>query len=104
MKELIEELEYNQKINIEKNLENRVNIDYVIERLKDISNKKSKIRYQAWLKLNDNDMLAIGPVRGFKTIEEVYNAIQNNVNYDSKKIQGIIIERHEISKYEEINF
>ena len=37
MNEFIEELEYNQKINFEKGLENRVDIDYVIERLKDIN-------------------------------------------------------------------
>ena len=36
MQEFIEELKHNQKINFEKGLENRVNIDYVIERLEDI--------------------------------------------------------------------
>lgn len=37
MREFIKELEDNQKINLEKGLENRVDIDYVIERLKNIS-------------------------------------------------------------------
>lgn len=36
MKEFIEELKYNQNINFEKGLENRIDIDYVIERLEDI--------------------------------------------------------------------
>ena len=36
LKEFIKELEYNQNINIEKGLENRVDIDYIIERLKEI--------------------------------------------------------------------
>lgn len=36
MMEFIEELKYNQKINYEKGIENRINIDYVIERLEDI--------------------------------------------------------------------
>ena len=36
MKEFIEELKHNQNINIEKDLENRVDIDYIIERLEDI--------------------------------------------------------------------
>ena len=36
MKEFIEELKHNQEVNIEKGLENRVDIDYVIERLEDI--------------------------------------------------------------------
>lgn len=37
MQEFIEELKHNQKINFEKGLENRINIDYVIERLEDIN-------------------------------------------------------------------
>jgi hypothetical protein len=36
MKEFIEELKHNREVNIEKGLENRVDIDYVIERLEDI--------------------------------------------------------------------
>lgn len=42
MQEFIEELKHNQKINYEKGLENRVNIDYVIERLEDIENKHNE--------------------------------------------------------------
>lgn len=37
MKEFIEELKHNQNINLEKGLENRINIDYVIERLENIN-------------------------------------------------------------------
>ena len=37
MKEFIEELKHNQSVNLEKGLENRVNIDYVIERLEEIN-------------------------------------------------------------------
>ena len=37
MQEFIEELKYNQNINFEKGLENRVDIDYVIERLENIN-------------------------------------------------------------------
>ena len=40
MKDFIDELKHNQKINIEKGLENRVDIDYVIERLEDIQEKE----------------------------------------------------------------
>ena len=39
MIELIEELKNNQKINIAKGLENRVNIDYIIDRLEGINDK-----------------------------------------------------------------
>ena len=42
MQEFIEELKYNQNINLEKGLENRVNIDYVIERLEDIKMQKEE--------------------------------------------------------------
>lgn len=42
MQEFIEELKYNQNINFEKGLENRVNIDYIIERLEDIQKKLLK--------------------------------------------------------------
>lgn len=37
MQEFIEELKHNQNINLEKGLENRINIDYVIEKLENIN-------------------------------------------------------------------
>lgn len=40
MNEFIKELEDNQKINYKNNLENKVDIDYIIERLEDIKNEK----------------------------------------------------------------
>ena len=42
MKEFLEELKYNQNINLEKGLENRVDIDYVIERLENIENTRNE--------------------------------------------------------------
>ena len=36
LNEFIKELEYNQNINYKNNIENRIDIDYVIERLEDI--------------------------------------------------------------------
>lgn len=36
LNEFIEELKHNQKINFKKDLENKIDIDYVIERLEDI--------------------------------------------------------------------
>lgn len=38
LREFLEELEYNQKINLEKGIENRIDIDYVIERIIGILN------------------------------------------------------------------
>ena len=46
MKEFIEELKHNQNINFEKGLENRIDIDYVIERLEDIQKGKKKTYYE----------------------------------------------------------
>ena len=40
MKEFIEELKYNQNVNFEKGLENRIDIDYVIERLESLNTQK----------------------------------------------------------------
>lgn len=37
MEKFISELKYNQKINFEKGLENRIDIDYVIKRLEEIN-------------------------------------------------------------------
>lgn len=42
MKELIEELEYNDCINYFEGLENRIDIDYMIERVKDVKNDLEK--------------------------------------------------------------
>lgn len=40
LKEFIEELKYNEEINLKNNLDNVVTISYVIERLKEINNKQ----------------------------------------------------------------
>lgn len=40
VKELLNELKFNQKVNKKQGLENRVNIDYIIERLEDILYEK----------------------------------------------------------------
>lgn len=52
----IEELEFNQNVNVEKGLENRVDIDYVIERLKGIN---------VWFEVARNEVKA--------AIEDIYN-------------------------------
>jgi len=42
MKEFINELKHNQDINYKKGLENRINIDYIIERLEDLEKSYNK--------------------------------------------------------------
>lgn len=44
MKEFIKELKHNQNINYKNNLENRIDIDYVIERLEDIEPSYESIK------------------------------------------------------------
>lgn len=60
MNELIKELEYNQKINLEKGLPNIVAIDYIIERLKDIDPIRqyitNEINYNIESLVNENYM------------------------------------------------
>lgn len=42
LEEFLKELEHNQNINIKNNLENKVDIDYVIYRIKDIIKEDTK--------------------------------------------------------------
>ena len=60
MDKLIKELEYNQKINLEKGLPNIVAIDYIIERLKEIDPVKqyitNEINYNIESLVNENYM------------------------------------------------
>lgn len=56
MDKFIEELEYNQKINLEKGLENKIDISYVLERLNDIN---------VWFEVARNEVIT--------AIEDIYN-------------------------------
>lgn len=47
LKSLIEELEYNREVNILKGLENRVDIDYILERLNEILDVAEAEIYEA---------------------------------------------------------
>lgn len=54
LREFIEELKHNQNINNENNLENRIDIDYIIERLEDIQKELLKtIKTESYI--NDSD-------------------------------------------------
>ena len=56
MDKFIEELKYNQKINLEKGLENKIDISYVLERLNDIN---------VWFEVARNEVIT--------AIEDIYN-------------------------------
>lgn len=85
MKEFIEELKYNQNINIEKGLENRVDIDYVIERLENIcileEYVKNEINWNIESLVNENYM---------ENSEEL-KKVENLTSEDIQKICNKII-------------
>lgn len=53
MQEFIEELKYNQNINMEKGLENRIDIDYVIERLENINISEEFIKGEIYFNIEN---------------------------------------------------
>lgn len=67
MKKFIEELKHNRDVNIKKGLENRIDIDYVIERLEDIN---KTILYQAY----------INEIKFYIECEKEYDSVKNNEN------------------------
>ena len=92
MQEFIKELKHNQKINFEKGLENRVNINYVIGRLEDISPLESylkgEIEFVIENLINDNymeqenkeDFEKVEKLTD-KDIENMYQKIINNKGF-----------------------
>lgn len=78
MKEFIEELKYNQNINFEKGLENRIDIDYVIERLERINTK-----------VYDNGGLLLG------NIDDVIKYVKTQIEKD---IDMCLIDANELLK------
>lgn len=83
MKEFLEELEYNQKVNIEKGLENRVDIDYIIERLKSINSYFEVARCEVENAIEDiaNDELWRNDEEVMKNIEQLTSHDINRLAY-----------------------
>lgn len=77
MREFIKELENNQKINLEKGLENRVDIDYVIERLKNISIYRELIKNEIEFNIENyvND-----DCNDYQDKELIYNISDNELD------------------------
>lgn len=77
MREFIEELENNQKINLEKGLENRVDIDYVIEKLKNISIYRELIKNEIEFNIENyvND-----DCNDYQDKELIYNISDNELD------------------------
>ena len=109
MNELIKELEYNQKINLEKGLPNIVAIDYIIERLKNIDPIRqyitNEINYNIESLVNENYM---EQDEDFKKIENLSEKDIENITeliYNQDWLWDIINEnmneaiRSELYKY-----
>jgi len=81
LNEFIKELEHNQNINYKNDLENRVDIEYIIERLEDIKNEKEADPIDYILGLfNDLEKM--------DQYELLYNAVENlyfNVENEAEK-------------------
>ena len=95
MKEFIEELKHNRNVNIDKGLENRVDIDYVIERLEDIRKKVHTIGYKDKLNkiVEDTDNLIIDTLGTYDTsdLEDIILGLVINHTFSSKdSIQNLI--------------
>ena len=95
MKEFIEELKHNRNVNIDKGLENRVDIDYVIERLEDIRKNSHTIGYKDKLNkiVEDTDNLIIDTLGSYDTsdLEDIVLGLIINHTFSSKdSIQNLI--------------
>ena len=76
MKEFIEELKHNQNINIEKDLENRVNIDYVIERLEDI--RQHLLDNVYYFEYHSKNLTC----KQYQNLEEIRDSLENKGVYN----------------------
>ena len=79
MDELIKELEYNQNINYKNNLENKIDIDYILERLEDIQEEKEA----------DPVDYILGEVNELEKLDQydlIYNIIYNMIENTKKEV------------------
>ena len=88
MKDFIEELKYNQEVNLEKGLENRVDIDYVIERLESIDVYRELATIMVRNSIDDliNDELYMNNEKMMKNIDKLDDEdignMASDVDYD----------------------
>ena len=79
LNEFIKELKHNQKINYKNNIENKIDIDYVIERLEDIEEEKT----------DDPVDYILGEFNKLEKIDQydlLYNMCYNLINNTKKEI------------------
>ena len=103
MRELIEELEYNKKINIEKGLENTVDIDYILTRLKgiDIYEEyiKGEINFTIETMVNDELTSKEDEEKLMNLTKEDINYIYDNIGYNGYENTLTQEIEYELNKY-----
>ena len=104
MNKLIEELEYNKKINEEKGLDNVVDIDYILTRLRNINVYeeyiKGEINYNIETMVNDEYISEEDKEKLMNLTEEDIDNIFNNIGYNDYDMGQLNEEiEYEINKY-----
>ncbi len=84
MREFIEELKHNQEINLEKGLENRVDIDYVIDKLESIDIYRELAITMVENSIDDliNDELYMNNEKMMNNIDKLDNEDIRNISSD----------------------
>lgn len=104
MKELIEELEYNKKINDEKGLDNVVDIDYILTRLKGINIYEEyilgEIDFNIETLVNDDYVSEENKQKLMNLTKGDINYIYENIGYNDYLNSGLNEEiQYELNKY-----
>ena len=104
MKELIEELEYNKKINDEKGLDNVVDIDYILARLKGINIYEEyilgEIDFNIETLVNDDYVSEENKQKLMNLTKGDINYIYENIGYNDYLNSGLNEEiQYELNKY-----
>lgn len=88
MKEFLEELKNNREVNINNDLENRIDIDYVIERLEDI---KKDIKDEIVIEI-DEKIIGVRSELMKYIRNEIANISRDNVFNDEENFARILVE------------
>lgn len=106
LNEFVEELKHNQNINYKNNLENRIDIDYVLERLEDIQEIKNSdpIDYILGIfneleKMDQYDLLYNACENLRSNVEnEAKKEIKNDNGYHNTKLKALEKELRELEE------
>lgn len=88
MKEFLEELKNNREVNINNDLENRIDIDYVIERLEDIKKDMKEVIVTEI----DEKIIGVRSQLMLYIRNEIANISKDNVFNDEENFARILVE------------